>query len=119
MVERILELIKERGITALKMTADLGLSNSAVTDWKKGKAKPSVDAVVKIADYFGVTVDYLLGRVGDPNVELIPADPEKVKAHEQWLEQQREENRKAIEGLLKTATPDKEQPMPKPYGRSQ
>lgn len=39
---------------------DLGLSNSAISEWKKGKAKPSLEAVVKIARYFGVTTDYLL-----------------------------------------------------------
>ena len=60
MVERIEQLLKKRGISAYKMTSDLGLSNSAVTDWKKGKAKPSTDAIFKMANYFNVTTDYLL-----------------------------------------------------------
>ena len=66
MLERILKLMKDGGITALKLTSDLGLSNSAVTEWKKGKAKPSTDAIMKIADYFGVSTDYILLGVSEP-----------------------------------------------------
>nr|WP_312577705.1 helix-turn-helix domain-containing protein [Sedimentibacter sp.] len=60
MIERILKLIKERGITAKKLTDELELSNSAITDWKKGKARPSTDAIIKIANYFNVSADYIL-----------------------------------------------------------
>lgn len=61
MIERILNLIKSRGITAKELTTKLELSNSAITDWKKGKAKPSTEAIIKLAVYFNVTSDYLLG----------------------------------------------------------
>ncbi|MGB4438477.1 MAG: helix-turn-helix transcriptional regulator [Sedimentibacter sp.] len=60
MIERILELLKINCIPAKKLTDELGLSNSAVTDWKKGRAKPSTDAVIKIANYFNVSTDYIL-----------------------------------------------------------
>lgn len=60
MIERILKLLKERGITAKKLTDELELSNSAITDWKKGKARPSTDAIIKIANYFNVSADYIL-----------------------------------------------------------
>ena len=33
-----------------------------MTDWKKGRSAPKVDKLQKIADYFGVSVDYLLGN---------------------------------------------------------
>ncbi|HIU67094.1 MAG TPA: helix-turn-helix transcriptional regulator [Candidatus Caccomorpha excrementavium] len=59
-IDRILKLTEERHISNRKLTMDLGLSNSAISEWKKGKAKPSLEAVVKIARYFGVTTDYLL-----------------------------------------------------------
>lgn len=61
MVEIILDLIKKSGITNNKLLSDLNLPSSAITEWKKGKAKPSVDALMKIADYFDCSVDYLLG----------------------------------------------------------
>lgn len=60
LIDRILELIKEGGITAKKLTSDLNLTNSAITEWKKGRAKPGTDAVIKIARYFNVSADWLL-----------------------------------------------------------
>ncbi len=59
-INRILLLMEKENINARKLTRDLELSNSSITEWKKGKAKPSIEAVVKIAGYFGVTTDYLL-----------------------------------------------------------
>jgi transcriptional regulator with XRE-family HTH domain len=60
MVERILALMEEHKINAAKLTSDLGLAISAVTDWKKGRNKPGTDAIIKIAEYFGVSTDFLL-----------------------------------------------------------
>ena len=42
------------------MCKDLGLPTSSATAWKQGQYKPSVTTLKKIADYFGVTVDYFL-----------------------------------------------------------
>ena len=67
MLDIILKLMKENGVTAYKMTTDLELDRSTVTQWKKGKAKPSYGALVKIAKYFNVSVDYLQGKTDDPN----------------------------------------------------
>jgi len=60
LVERIFMLMEERGISAAQLTKEVSLTNGVVTQWKQGKQKPSTDAVIKIADYFGVTTDYLL-----------------------------------------------------------
>lgn len=59
MLERILSLMNQRGVTAKKLTSDLGISNSAVSDWKSG-SKPSCEVIVKLAKYFNVTTDYIL-----------------------------------------------------------
>ena len=61
-IDRILELMKEKNIKANALANELGLPNSAFSEWKKKKANPSVDVIIKIADYFDVTTDYLLGR---------------------------------------------------------
>ena len=70
MIERILSLMKNKGVTAQELTKSAGLNNSAITEWKKGKAKPSTEAIIKIADYFNVSTDYVLGLSNNPN----PAD---------------------------------------------
>lgn len=60
MIAQILSLMERDNITANRLTKELHLPSSAITEWKKGKARPSTDAVIKLAQYFGVTTDYLL-----------------------------------------------------------
>lgn len=61
--DRLAYLCEQKGIKGAKMCADLGLSKSLMTDLKKGR-KSGVNAVTaqKIAEYFGVSVAYLLGK---------------------------------------------------------
>lgn len=54
-------LCDEKGITVAELERNLGLSNATISRWIKG-ADPSSSAVGKIADYFHVSVDYLLAR---------------------------------------------------------
>jgi len=60
MVSRIFNLMEERGIKATNLANAIGLNSAVFTQWKKGLQKPSTDAVIKIAQYFNVTTDYLL-----------------------------------------------------------
>lgn len=65
------ELLTERGITGAKMSSDLGMSRSFMTELRKGRAKSiKTETAKKIADYFGVSTDYLLGNVNDPFFHL-------------------------------------------------
>ncbi len=54
------KLLLERGVTAYQVSKATGISTGSLTDWKKGRSQPKVDKLQKIADYFGVSVDYLL-----------------------------------------------------------
>ena len=72
-LERLYQLMHQRGVNAKQVSETLHLSNSAFTDWKKGKANPGVDALTKLADYFDVTLDYLiLGKESAPAGETVP-----------------------------------------------
>ena len=62
MINTILKLMEENHVTAKQLTSDLGLSGSAISEWKKGKGRPSTEAVVKIANYFQTSADYILGQ---------------------------------------------------------
>lgn len=55
-------LLKEHGITAYRVAKETGISTGSLTDWKMGRSSPKADKLQKIADYFGVSVDYLLGN---------------------------------------------------------
>lgn len=58
---RIKELCGKRGITITQLESDLGFGNSSIKKWRT-TTSPSVDKVVKIAAYFDVSIDYLLGQ---------------------------------------------------------
>ena len=56
------ELCKKRGIRPSKAAEECGINKSNVSNWKNNGYVPRGDALNKIAEYFGVTVDYLLGN---------------------------------------------------------
>lgn len=60
-LERFTKLCEEKDVSAARVAADIGLSNSASTKWVKGST-PSGNTLKKIAAYFNVTVDYLIGE---------------------------------------------------------
>lgn len=60
MLSRIYKLIEQDDIKPTQLAVQLGLSNSAFSDWKKGKASPSLKALQCFADYFDVSLDYLV-----------------------------------------------------------
>jgi len=57
------ELLKENGITGARMSKDLGMSRSFMTELRKGRARSvRAETAEKIADYLGVSINYLLGK---------------------------------------------------------
>lgn len=56
------ELCKLKGVSVTKATVEIGLSRTIGTKWKRTGATPNGETLNKIADYFGVSVDYLLGQ---------------------------------------------------------
>lgn len=60
------KLCKERGISPSKAAEEISINKASVTSWKKRGYTPRAEILQRIADYFGVTVDYLLGNVSEP-----------------------------------------------------
>ena len=61
-VQIIIELLQETGKTQKELTDYLGITKNAFTDWKSGRIKSYQKHLPKIAEFFNVSVDYLLGR---------------------------------------------------------
>ena len=59
---RIKELRKQRGISQTELGEILGVTRSTICQYEQGKRQPDNTTLVKLADFFGVSVDYLLGR---------------------------------------------------------
>ena len=55
------KLLDNRGIAA-DMSKTTGISSGNISDWKSGRSKPSAETLIKIAEYFDCSIDYLLGR---------------------------------------------------------
>lgn len=60
-IPKLFELMKERNITAKKLSDDTKISTGNISDWKSGRSTPSAERIVLLATYFGVSSDYLLG----------------------------------------------------------
>lgn len=66
-LENLFKLLEPRG-TSKKLAEATGISTGNIADWKSGRYKPTAEALVLVADYFGCSVDYLLGRTEKPEV---------------------------------------------------
>lgn len=72
MYEIFVKLLEKYGITAYKVSKATGIAGSTFSDWKSGRSTPKQDKLQKIADYFGVSVDYLMTGKEETKVK----DPE-------------------------------------------
>lgn len=63
------KLLEEKRVTAYRVSKETGVGRSTFTDWKNGRSEPKGEKLSKIADYFGVSVDYLLTGE-EPKVDL-------------------------------------------------
>lgn len=61
MYEVFQRLLDEKGITAYKVAKETGISTATLSSWKKGRYTPKKEKLQKIADYFGVRLEYLTG----------------------------------------------------------
>lgn len=69
---RIITLLrKERGITQKQAAQELGISQAQLSHYEKGIRECGLAFVVQVADYYGVSCDYLLGRSADRNGQTI------------------------------------------------
>ena len=72
MYDRIFEMAKSKGVQQKELATMLGYKLGILSEWKGGRLKPSVDAITKLADYFDVSIDYLLGRTEHKSAMELP-----------------------------------------------
>lgn len=63
---RLKQLRKENDVSQIKLAMDLNLSQNTISRYETGVREADYETLIKLADYFGVSVDYLLGRTDDP-----------------------------------------------------
>lgn len=67
---RLRECRKKRGLTQKEIAAQFNISETAWRYYESADRRPDILSLVEIADFFGVSVDYLLGRTAKPSIDL-------------------------------------------------
>lgn len=78
-IDRIEKLLIDTGTSKKTMLNDLSLSINTFSNWKNRGTIPSGETLEMIADYFDVSVDYLLGKTPSPERENIPEDEKRLR----------------------------------------
>ena len=111
--EKIKELCRKQGISLNQLEEKLGFSQNYIYSMKKGN--PKVENLQKIADYFNVSTDYLLGRTDNPRIARDEQNDPAVddltqqaivmfrKETEGLSDSEKERFNVALAGLMKTA----------------
>ena len=75
MYEIYQRLLDEKGLKNSDVSRATGISNMTLSDWKRGKTKPKMDKMQKIADFLCVSVDYLMtGKEPEFTLEMADTD---------------------------------------------
>lgn len=59
---RLAELREKRGLTQSMLSHRTGITRAAISHYEKGRREPDFSTLIILADYFNVSIDYLLGR---------------------------------------------------------
>lgn len=78
---RLKELREEKELLSKDFAKIMNVEPATITNWEKGNRLPKDDVLIKIADYFDCSLDYLLGRTDDPLSKIYSG-----KLHNQTIE---------------------------------
>ena len=68
MANRLREIRKRKGYTQQKVAMDLNLSQNSISRYESGVREADYDLLVRFADYYNVSIDYILCRTVDPTI---------------------------------------------------
>lgn len=101
-------LMEEEGISNIQLGKEIGVSDVMIGQWRKGKSSPSLDKAVKIAEYFGVSLDMLSGvsshterMVRLPLIGAVNAGAFTIESEDEWKGEYRPVSVKALHGRNK------------------
>lgn len=95
--ERLKELRKLKNLTQQQLAEILGIDRSNYANYERGKRIPPIDKIEKIADFFNVSIDYLMGReelTPDQELAAILSDPDMHVAfqdYDSWTDDDKRE----------------------------
>ena len=85
---RLRTIRSQRGISTLDLATALGVSTKTIDDWETQRAEPTLQNILSLTLYFGVSIDFMVGKTDDPNPEMkftrldrLPEDENYVTLH--------------------------------------
>ena len=81
-VERFNDLIVFAGITPFRLSEDTGLKLKSIHNWNRGYTYPSANALLVLADYFQVSIDYILGLDNREEEKIAKREVSRQVAHD-------------------------------------
>lgn len=104
MVKNLRSLRMSKGISQEKLAEFLGLTQQSINRYERHKVEPDIGTLVILADYFGTTVDYLIGHTPPESPEELELTKEEwalLRDYRQLSESERESIRLVMKNYLK------------------
>ena len=99
MYEIFVELLQKYGTTPYKVSKETGVSQSTLSDWKRGKSTPKPDKLQKIADYFGISLIYLMTK-DEKDIKTILANTEQLLKQPGLMFEGKPASQESIDSIL-------------------
>lgn len=96
--ENLRKLRKGRGMTQSELGGQVGLSKAVISKYETGLGYPSFDVLIRIAQYFGVSTDYLLGVASTRSMDITGLTEPQADALQHLVAELRNANKTLIPG---------------------
>ncbi|MBO5420740.1 MAG: helix-turn-helix transcriptional regulator [Clostridia bacterium] len=70
MTTRLKELRKAKGITQISLQMQTGIEQSLISKFESGERTPPIETLVLLADFYNVSIDYILCRTNNPEINI-------------------------------------------------
>lgn len=101
--KRLHDLRRDKGWSQPELGKMIGTSGAIIGRYERGEMTPSIEVATKLAQAFGVTVDYLVSQEGQPTVVQDSSMLERIRAINELPQDDREKLLYVVDGLLRDA----------------
>lgn len=111
-MENLKKIREKRNINQLKIAMDIGITQESISKYETGNAFPSKEILIKLADYLNCSIDYLLNRTDNPNInkDKISKEDERIENLIFRYKNLSDENKNKLEGCLLALEQEEKEP---------
>lgn len=98
--EKFRKFLEENNMSVNALSKAVGIPQTTMSNWINRGSKPSIDDVVKICDYFSVSLDYLLGRENEESIIVVNEDKRYTADEKNLIEMYRKLSSKKKDAVI-------------------